>query len=196
MTSYTNLHFEKLSADEASRKAFAKIYRPVTKVEDLDLPEDSLFGMEYELRSFCSNMAQILYDRLQANEDKGDIADKKARVSCNGADFLMLDNFFGTQEGLISRKQRIVPRRNNLVSTPERYFEYRYANGIPFLKQDNIPDWFVHNHGNCHGRAYNITRSYYKEIVVVIYERTGSVFARYVQATEQYEGNDQWSETV
>ncbi|KAL0485918.1 hypothetical protein AKO1_006563 [Acrasis kona] len=181
---YGKTHFENLYEAEQKMKELARNYREVIKLEEKDLDEKDKIGMEYELSSFCTNMAKEMHRRLQPNVEKGETTSKAPTIPIGGANFLVLDNFFGRQPG-VKRVQSVKCTKVNGLKIPERIFTYTFANNIPHLQQNAVKEWYINYHGDCYGTAYNTLRSYYVDVKLILHEFNGAAKVKYRQVTEQ-----------
>ncbi|KAL0480227.1 hypothetical protein AKO1_007191 [Acrasis kona] len=192
---YDENHFKNIYWAEQKMKEFAKEYRPVVKLEELNLSEDAKMGMEWELTSFCSNMAREMHRRLQPNVEKGETSARAPSIPMGGANFLVLDNYFGRQPG-VKREQSVKCSKVNGIKIPERLYTYTFANNIPALQQDVVEEWYINYHGDCYGTAYNTLRSYYVDVKIILNEVSGFARVKYKQVTEQRLRDNVWVATA
>ncbi|KAL0487421.1 hypothetical protein AKO1_015805, partial [Acrasis kona] len=141
-TPYNKNHFKNIYWAEQQMKELAKEYRPVVQLEEEGLSEEVKLCMEWELMSFCSSMAKEMHRRFQPNVEKGETAAKAPTISMGGANFLVLDNYFGRQPG-VKRYQSVKCTKVNGIKIPERVYTYTFANNIPALQQQEVEEWYV-----------------------------------------------------
>ncbi|KAL0477298.1 pyrH, partial [Acrasis kona] len=143
-TPYNENHFKNIYWAEQQMKELAKEYRPVVKLEENieGISEEIKLNVEWELTSFCSNMAKEMHRRLQPNVEKGETTAKAPTIPMGGANFLVLDNYFGRQPG-VKRDQSVKCTKVNGIKIPERVYTYTFANNIPALQQQEVEEWYV-----------------------------------------------------